>query len=159
MSTALQRTAGRLRCDAERYARISALGKPSGAAYSCRLEKRAADCEAAATVLEHAEQLKLAVHCYQQDWMPGFAAFLDDGSIQEGAAPKIAINLGAFMAAVANDDIAKEDLPYVIAESIMHELIHVLEAWAGVEFNEDRVEGLLSQYAAAQRGESKESTS
>ena len=88
----------------------------------------------------------ITLDLYQQDWMPGFAAFRDDGSIQEGAHPKLAINVGALLAAVAYKDLAKKDLPYVIAESVMHEFIHVLESWAGVEFNEDKVEELLGRY-------------
>lgn len=88
----------------------------------------------------------LKIEVYQQDWMPGFAAFLDDGSVQQGAPVHVALNVGALMAAVQAKDIAPEDLPYVIAESIMHEIIHALEAWAGVEFNHDRIDDLLDAY-------------
>ena len=88
----------------------------------------------------------IKLELYQQDWMPGFAAFLDDGSIQENAHPKIGINIQAFMAAVAYKDLDKNDLPYVVAESIMHEFVHVLESWAGVAFNEEKVEELLKKY-------------
>ena len=88
----------------------------------------------------------MTLELYQQDWMPGFAAFRDDGSIQQGANPKLGINVGALLAAVAYKDLSKKDLPYVIAESIMHEFIHVLESWAGVEFNEEKVEALLKKY-------------
>ena len=88
---------------------------------------------------------KLIVKLYQQDWTPGFAAFLDNGSVKKGTA-HISLNLGAFMAALACKDIPRKDLPYVIAESIMHELIHVLEAWAGVEFNHRRINLLMEKY-------------
>jgi hypothetical protein len=47
---------------------------------------------------------------------------------------------------VQTGDLDKKDLPYFVAESLMHEVIHVLEAWAGVEFSEDRVEELLTKY-------------
>ena len=88
----------------------------------------------------------IKIEVYQQDWIPGFAAFLDDGSIQQGAKAHIGINIAAFLTAVAYKDLDKKDLPYVVAESIMHEFIHVLESWAGVEFNEEHIEALLLKY-------------
>lgn len=88
----------------------------------------------------------MKIDVYQQDWMPGFAAFLDDGSVQTGAAAKVGLNMGALMAAVETKDLEPKDVPYVVAESIMHEVMHALEAWAGVEFNEDRIEALLEAY-------------
>jgi hypothetical protein len=88
---------------------------------------------------------RLSVEVYQQDWCPGFAAFLDDGSVSQGKA-HVCLNVGALMAAVEAQDVAKEDVPYLVAESLMHEFIHALEAWAGVEFSEDKVEALLEKY-------------
>ena len=93
---------------------------------------------------QKATNIKLEV--YQQDWMPGFAAFSDDGSIQQGAPAHIGINIAALLQAVAYKELDKNDLPYVIAESLFHEFVHVLESWAGVEFNEERVEALLDKY-------------
>jgi hypothetical protein len=87
----------------------------------------------------------MKVEVYQQDWMPGFAAFADDGSVQQGTA-HVGLNIGALMAAVETKDIEKKDVPYIVAESLMHEVIHALEEWAGVEFNEDKVEELLLAY-------------
>lgn len=97
-----------------------------------------------------AEMKRLGDNCmkievYQQDWCPGFAAFLDDGSVQKGTA-HVCLNVGALMAAVEAKDVEKADLPYLIAESVMHEVIHALEAWAGVEFSEEKVEALLEAY-------------
>lgn len=92
-----------------------------------------------------AETPRMTVEVYQQDWCPGFAAFLDDGSVQKGTA-HICLNVGALMAAVEAKDVEKADLPYLIAESMMHEIIHALEAWAGVEFSEEKVEALLEAY-------------
>ena len=86
------------------------------------------------------------IEVYQQDWTPGFAAFNDDGSIQLGAPAHLSIDLGGFLASVDAKDLEKQDLPYVIAESLMHEVIHALEAWAGQEFNEEKVEALLQKY-------------
>ena len=92
------------------------------------------------------------IEVYQQDWMPGFAAFLNDGSVQKKAPVHIAINVGALVAAVATKDIQNKDVPYIVAESIMHEIIHSLEAWANVEFNEERVEALIQKYTQAAKG-------
>jgi len=90
----------------------------------------------------------LSIEIYQQDWIPGFAAFLDDGSVKKGKA-HVCLNVGSLMAAVQAKDVGKNELPYLIAESLMHEIIHAFEAWAGVEFNEDKVEALLEKYRIA----------
>ena len=94
---------------------------------------------------------RLVIKVYQQDWMPGFACFLG-GSLNRNARPVIALNLGAMMAAVQCKDIPAKEIPYFVAESLMHEIMHVLEEWAGSEFDEARVEMLLKKYQkAAQR--------
>lgn len=90
------------------------------------------------------------VEFYQQDWIPGFAAFLPDSTMPEPEAKAFCVlNVGALMAAVATRDIDRGDLPYVIADCMIHELVHVLEQWAGVEFNEDRVEAVIERYRAS----------
>lgn len=97
------------------------------------------------TLLHSGDHLQLVV--YQRDWMPGFAGFVHkpkQGDPLDGA--HIVLNIGAFMACVADGDIAPSELPYFIAESLMHEVIHALEAWARVEFSEDRVEALITRY-------------
>ena len=95
--------------------------------------------------LNAVEPFKIEV--YQHDWTPGFAAFNDDGSIQQGATAHISLDLGSFLATIAGtNDLHPKELPYVIAETIMHEVIHSLEAWAGQEFNEEKVEALLQKY-------------
>lgn len=91
----------------------------------------------------------MKIDVYQQDWMPGFAAFHDDGSLQAGAAAKVSLNIGTLIAAVNLGDLEASDIPYVVAESIMHEVIHALESWAKVEFSEERVEALLQKYREA----------
>jgi len=88
----------------------------------------------------------MRIEVYQHDWIPGFAAFNDDGSVRNGGPAHIALNVGAFMAAVETGDFDRKDVPYLVAESIMHEVMHALEAWAGVEFSEDRIEALLEKY-------------
>lgn len=81
----------------------------------------------------------------QQDWMAGFAGFVVGSMETEGPA-HIALNLGALIAAVETGDLDPEDLPYVVAESIMHEVVHALEEWAGAEFSEERVRALIEDY-------------
>jgi len=83
---------------------------------------------------------------YQHDWLPGFAAFLDDGSVDEKAEAHIALNIGSILCAVSIGDMEKSEVPYIVADSIMHEVIHALEAWAKVEFSEERVDALLNKY-------------
>lgn len=89
---------------------------------------------------------KTKIELYQYDWIPGFAAFMDDGRLQKDARAHVVLNLGAFMGALDSGEMKKEDLPYLIAESVMHEVIHVLESWAQKEFNEEKVEELLQKY-------------
>lgn len=67
------------------------------------------------------------------------------GSSDPGPA-HIVLNLGAFIAAVKTGDMDPAEVPYVIAESIMHEVMHVLEEWAGAEFSEDRIEAITDAY-------------
>lgn len=88
----------------------------------------------------------MLIEVYQHDWIPGWAAFRDDQSIQADGKAHVAINIGSLMAAVETGDLDKADVPYIIAESLMHEVVHCLESWAGVEFNEDRVEAILAAY-------------
>lgn len=89
-------------------------------------------------------QIRLEV--YQHDWIPGFAAFHADGERDPNAACHVVLNLGSLLAAVQEGDLNSKDLPYLVAESLMHEAIHALEEWAKVEFSEDRVEALLTKY-------------
>jgi hypothetical protein len=96
-----------------------------------------------------APEANIRIELFQQDWMEGFAAYLHDGTRHKDANPHIAINVGAFMAAVNSKQITQNELPYMVAESLMHEFIHVLEAWAGVEFSEAKVENLLAKYREA----------
>lgn len=86
---------------------------------------------------------------YQHDWIPGFAAFADDGSMDKEAKAHIVINLNASLLSVAKKEVDLKELPYLIAEDIMHEIMHGLEAWAKIEFSEDRVEELIAKYRNA----------
>jgi hypothetical protein len=91
-------------------------------------------------------QQSISIEVYQHDWIPGFAAFADDGSLKADAKAHVVLNLGAILGTVASGDVPAADVPYFVAESIMHEVMHALEDWAGVEFNEGRVDALLEKY-------------
>lgn len=86
----------------------------------------------------------LTVKVSQEDWFEGFGAYLA-GSVNDGPA-LVVLNIGGIAALVQAGDIEKADVPYLIAETVMHEVVHALEEWAGVEFNEERVEKLVEMY-------------
>lgn len=92
---------------------------------------------------------KIKISIYQQDWIPGFAAFMYEGRDElikkDGVQANVVLNIGGIMATL-NDDIEKKEVPYIISECIMHEVIHVLEAYFSVEFNEEKVESLINKY-------------
>lgn len=89
------------------------------------------------------------IEFHQQDWIPGFAAFVPDATTPPPASRAFCVlNLGSMLAAVEMGDLPKADLPYLIAESMMHEVMHALEQWAGTEFSEERIEALLDKYRA-----------
>lgn len=90
---------------------------------------------------------ELKIEIYQQDWIPGFAAFRDDGSVKAEGKAHVVLNLGSFISAIKEGDLDRSDLPYFVAETLMHEVIHALEEWAGVEFNEEKVHGLIDKYS------------
>ncbi len=96
----------------------------------------------------------ITIEVYQQDWIPGFAAY-HAGSLTKHARAHVVLNLGSCLAAVASRDVAREELPYMVAESIMHEVTHVLEEWAGVEFSEERVHALTERYNKKYRRETR----
>ena len=89
---------------------------------------------------------KIKIEVYQQDWIPGFAAFKANGDIKKGINPKVVLNIGELLGLVVEKDFERKELPYIIAECLMHEVIHVLEEWAEVEFNEEKVEKLIAKY-------------
>lgn len=90
------------------------------------------------------------IEFHQHDWIPGFAAFAPDATTPSPDARAFCVlNLGAILAAVETGDLPRADVPYIVAESMMHELMHALEQWAGCEFSEERIEALLDRYRAA----------
>ncbi len=92
---------------------------------------------------------EIKIEIYQQDWIPGFAAFANNGQIEKDGTAHVMINIGSLLCAAANGDIENTDLPYIIAECLMHEITHALECWAGVEFSEEKVEELTEKYRAS----------
>ena len=90
----------------------------------------------------------VSITIYQADWIPGFAAYLHNYSLERPGKAHVVLNLGSLLSCVAAGDLERDELPYIVAECIMHEVIHVLEAWAGKEFSEERVEALIEKYRA-----------
>lgn len=92
---------------------------------------------------------RLQIEFYQQDWIPGFAAYNPDvGGMDKDAKPFCVLNLGANLLLKELGHVKREELPYIMAEHMMHEIIHVLEHWAGVEFDDDKVEAVIEKYRA-----------
>jgi len=87
----------------------------------------------------------ITIEVRQQDWVPGFAAF-GEGSVNHDGHAHVVLNIGGLMSVVADKKIAAADLPYMVAECLMHEVVHALEEWAEVEFSEERVEALIKKY-------------
>ena len=81
----------------------------------------------------------------QADGVDGFA-FYKVGSVKDNRCI-IGLNVEAFVASVAMGQTKLKDLPYLLAESIMHEVIHALEDWAKVQFSHRKVNKLLKDYA------------
>ena len=103
--------------------------------------------------MRYAEDIREAIggvtiEVRQDDWIPAFGAFAA-GSIEATGTAHVVLNVGAILAVVEEGDMEPADVPYMVAETIMHEVIHALEEWAGVEFSEDRVEELLDRYRNA----------
>jgi hypothetical protein len=81
----------------------------------------------------------------QADGVEGFA-FYKVGSVKDNRCV-IGLNVEAFVGCVAMKQIRLKDLPYVMAESIMHEVIHAIEDWAKVEFSHKKINKMLESYA------------
>lgn len=93
------------------------------------------------------------IKLYQQDWMPGFAAYLVNAKTKSNFLSKqakphanITLNVGAMLALVKAKEVSTKELPYIITECLLHEIVHVLEDYCNIEFNEERVEQLVNKY-------------
>ena len=92
----------------------------------------------------------LAIEFHQKDFVPGFAAFLPGATTPAPDSRAFCIlNIGSLLAGVHMGDVAAAEIPYAVAETMMHEIMHVLEQWAGVEFSEERIEALIERYRAS----------
>lgn len=89
----------------------------------------------------------LTIKVYQQDWIPGFAALINYEEREASDSAHVVLNLGSLLSLIEQEeDYNPKDVPYIVAESLMHEIAHALEQWAFVEFDEDRVEELTEKY-------------
>ena len=90
----------------------------------------------------------ITVEFRQHDWQPGFASYLarEDGGFDPNGPAFCTINLGAFLATRDAHDGDHGSFVESIADTMVHEVVHVIEAWAGAEFSEQRVEALIARY-------------
>lgn len=95
----------------------------------------------------HTTPSGITVEFRQHDWMPGFAAYLhEEGKPFPQGTAFCAINLHALLGAYVTTDETHAGFVESIADTMVHEVIHVIEAWAGVEFSEQHVEKLIDGY-------------
>jgi len=87
---------------------------------------------------------KIKIKVYQQDWMPGFAAYVE-GSVKEKNA-HILLNIGGLLGLVNDKTISADELPYIVVECLLHEFIHVIEDWTNSKFSERKVNALVKKY-------------
>jgi hypothetical protein len=64
----------------------------------------------------------------------------------------ITLNLGSYLAVARSKCITKKEIPYFIAEGMLHEIVHVLEDWAKVKFDHRKVNALMRKYENLTRG-------
>ena len=97
--------------------------------------------------MKNVDVLKLQVKAdiVQADGINGFGCYLQT-SVRKNKRCIIGVNVEALMAAVAMKDLKVEDVPYIFAETIMHEVIHSLEDWAKMEFSHKKVDKLIDKY-------------
>jgi hypothetical protein len=88
---------------------------------------------------------KIRIEIRQQDWIPGFAAFME-GSLKATGKAHVILNVGSLMALVKKKTIKSKEIPYFVAECLMHEVVHVLEEWAEVSFSEKKIHELIEKY-------------
>ncbi len=90
----------------------------------------------------------ITVEFRQHDWQPGFASYLakEDGGFDPNGPAFCTLNLGAFLSTREAHGDDHGSFVESIADTIVHEVIHVVEAWAGIEFSEQRVEALIARY-------------
>jgi hypothetical protein len=88
---------------------------------------------------------KISIEIRQQDFIPGFAAYAG-GSLKAEGKAHVVLNVAGLCGLVASKNVKAKDLPYFVAECLMHEFVHVLEEWASVKFSEKKVHALIEKY-------------
>ena len=103
-------------------------------------------------LMKNIDVLKLTVKAdiVQADGIDGFGCYLQ-GSVKDKRCI-IGLNIEALMGLVDAKELKVEDVPYVLAETVMHEVIHSLEDWAKVEFSHKKVDKLIEEYRRHYRG-------
>ncbi|MET7244128.1 hypothetical protein ABZT49_12230 [Methylobacterium sp. EM32] len=95
----------------------------------------------------HVTPSGIVVEFRQHDFIPGFAAYLhEEGKPFPDGKAFCAFNLSAFLQAHVELGETPAALAESLADTMVHEVVHVIEAWAGVEFSEARVERLIADY-------------
>ena len=91
-------------------------------------------------------QDKIRIEIRQQDWIPGFAAFAE-GSLKATGKAHVVLNVGSLMSLVKSKKMKPKEIPYLVAECLMHEFVHVLEEWAKTSFSEKKIHELIEKYS------------
>lgn len=86
------------------------------------------------------------IRVYQTNFSPGFAFYQSGGNLTKTGKAIVGLDIGNLLGLVKSKDVRPKELPHFVAQVLMHEVFHVLEEWPGVEFNEKRVDKLISQY-------------
>ena len=92
----------------------------------------------------HIVRKKVNARVVQMDGIDGFACYLSP-SARKGKTI-IGLNVEALLAGIVVKDFTVKDLPYIVADSIMHEVIHALEDWSRIQFSEKKVNKLIGEY-------------
>lgn len=95
----------------------------------------------------HVTPSGIVVEFRQHDFIPGFAAYLhEEGKPFPDGKAFCALNLSAFLQAHVETGETPAALAESLADTMVQEVVHVIEAWAGAEFSEARVERLIAAY-------------
>lgn len=89
----------------------------------------------------------IKIRVYQTNFSPGFAFYQTGRRLSKTGKAIVGLDIGNLLALAADNSIDAKELPYIVAQVLMHEVFHVLEEWAGVEFSEARVDKLCRMYA------------
>ena len=91
----------------------------------------------------------VTIEVRQQDWMPGFAAYVHACGGDPSDHKLVVLNIGGLLSCIQQGDLTSSELADVVTDCLVHEVGHVIEGWAGAEFSEERVEGMAENYREA----------